>query len=363
MCTSLLYSDQAGAYYAGRTLELPMELPYFVSYLPKGTKFGSQADQHNVLQFESKYDVLGITIPNGKDDLKIIEGINEAGLNFSLLAYSGADGPMDVLGKDVAVLSAIDLGAWALSLFANVAEVKAALEQETVLVAPLPALGGEKPPFHYTMHDRSGASIVIEFSEGARRVYDNPVGVMTNGPRFDWHLTNLNNYTFLSNIDQTTGQFHGQSFAQPDSGIATAGLPASDTSVGRFVRAVYYSQFVEKAKNPTQAIQVLGHVMNKFDRTKGASVYKNDQPSVLDASAAKMTGLSTTNKPEYISEYTSWTTLTDLNQNLVYVRTYDSLNYVCLDIAKLKAAQGAKTVPLEAIKDLAGDATQLFLAK
>lgn len=363
MCTSLLYSDQTGSFYAGRTLELAMELPYLVSYLPKGTQFGSETDQSHVLTFESKYDIFGVTVPNGSvKDLKIVEGINEAGLNFSLLAYSGAEGPLSKLGDKEAPLSAIDLGAWALSLFSTVAEVKAALETETVLVMPFAALGGAKPPFHYTIHDRSGASIVIEFSDGERRVYDNPLGVMTNGPRFDWHLTNLNNYTFLSNIDQTSTQFGQVSLTQPDSGIATAGLPASDTSVGRFIRAVYYSQFAEKAANAEEAIQILGHVMNKFDRPKGASKYKSEHASVLSASAAKLSNSPNAEKPEYISEYTSWTTLIDLNQNKFYLRTYDSLNYVCFDLNAMASGKAPQNAPLKAVKAETGDATAKFLS-
>lgn len=59
-----------------------------------------------------------------------------------------------------------------------------------VLVA---VLGNATSPFHYALHDRSGASIVTEFSDGKQTVYDNPVGVMTNGPSLPWHLINLNN--------------------------------------------------------------------------------------------------------------------------------------------------------------------------
>ena len=40
-CTSLLYKDDNGASYAGRTMELPMSLPYEVSYYPSGSSFAS----------------------------------------------------------------------------------------------------------------------------------------------------------------------------------------------------------------------------------------------------------------------------------------------------------------------------------
>lgn len=106
-----------------------------------------------------------------------------------------------------------------------------------------------KTPFNYTLHDATDASIVIEFANGKQNIIDSPLGVMTNGPEFQWHQTNLNNYTFLSNKDRSTLNLNGVRLQQPDSGIATVAFPASDTSVGRFVRAVYYSQFAEKSKN------------------------------------------------------------------------------------------------------------------
>ncbi len=71
-----------------------------------------------------------------------------------------------------------------------------ALQAQPVLVTALLPLGLMKTPFHYTLHDVNGDSIVIEFANGQQHIYDNPLGVMTNGPEFPWHLTNLNNYTF-----------------------------------------------------------------------------------------------------------------------------------------------------------------------
>jgi choloylglycine hydrolase len=56
-------------------------------------------------------------------------------------------------------------------------------------------------PFDDVVNDANGASIVIEFHRGKLSLYDNPVMVMTNAPRFDWHLTNLDNSTVLSKID------------------------------------------------------------------------------------------------------------------------------------------------------------------
>lgn len=344
-CTSLLYKDESGAPYSGRTMELPMELPYQASFFPKGWTFDSDADKHAELSFEAKYAFVSLTVPDPlTKQLKVVEGLNEEGLSFSLLAFANTDGPKDMVANTQKVLAAVDLGAWALSQFKSVDEVKAALARQPVLVTPLLPLGLLKTPFHYTLHDARGASLVIEFADGKMQVLDNPLGVMTNGPEFSWHMTNLNNYTFLSNKDRSQLELAGVTFKQPDSGIATAGLPASNTSVGRFVRAVYYSTFAEKAKTPDRAVKTLAHVMNNFDRPRGITIDQRLTDGIENITAPGVVG-----SPMYSSEYTSWTALSDLRRLRFNVRTYDSLNYVEFDLAALKGQADHTSVALNTI--------------
>lgn len=344
-CTSLLYKDESGAPYSGRTMELPMELPYQASFFPRGWTFDSDADKHAELSFEAKYAFVSLTVPDPlTKQLKVVEGLNEEGLSFSLLAFANTDGPKDMVANTQKVLAAVDLGAWALSQFKSVDEVKAALARQPVLVTPLLPLGLLKTPFHYTLHDARGASLVIEFADGKMQVLDNPLGVMTNGPEFSWHMTNLNNYTFLSNKDRSQLELAGVTFKQPDSGIATAGLPASNTSVGRFVRAVYYSTFAEKAKTPDRAVKTLAHVMNNFDRPRGITIDQRLTDGIENITAPGVVG-----SPMYSSEYTSWTALSDLRRLRFNVRTYDSLNYVEFDLAALKGQADHTSVALNTI--------------
>lgn len=326
-------------------MELPMELPYQASYFPKGWAFDSEADKHATLPFQAKYAFISLTIPDPlTKQLKVVEGLNEQGLSFSLLAFASAKGPQDMTAKTQEVLAAIDLGAWTLSQFKDVGEVKAALQKQPVLVTALLPLGLLKTPFHYTLHDAGGSSLVIEFANGKMDVIDNPIGVMTNGPEFSWHMTNLNNYTFLSNKDQSQLELAGVNFQQPDSGIATAGLPASNTSVGRFVRAVYYSQYAEKAKTPDQAVTTLAHVMNNFDRPRGITIDNRLEDGIVNITAPGVVG-----HPMYSSEYTSWTALSDLRRLRFSVRSYASLNYIDFDLAALKDQTSHKSVALDTI--------------
>jgi penicillin V acylase-like amidase (Ntn superfamily) len=357
-CTSLLYRDAKGAAYAGRTMELPTELDYQVAFYPKGSSFSSQADQHEALEYAAEHAFLSITVPDPvTKDHKVVEGLNDQGLSFSLLAFASTQGPKDMSDKTLKVLSAIDLGSWALSQFATVDEVKAALEEQPVLVTALLPLDLLKSPFHYTLHDAKGHSIVIEFADGEQRVYDNPLGVMTNGPEFTWHLTNLNNYTFLSNIDRSELKLGGLHLKQPDSGIATAGLPASNTSVGRFVRAVYYSQFAEKAKTPDAALSTLAHVMNNFDRPRGITMDSRAKDEVQDKLDPGVTG-----HPMYTSEYTTWTALSDLGRLRLSIRLYDRLNYVTFDLHALKDQSIRMAVPLSQFADETADGTRALSA-
>lgn len=341
-CTSLLYSDAHDNAYAGRTLELPMELPYKVSYFPQGTTYGSQADKHHVLDFTGQNAFVSIGVPDPvSGDVKVIEGLNDKGLTFSLLAFPSAEGPTDMVDNTQAVLAAIDLGAWTLSQFDTVSAVKSALSEQPTMVTSL--LPGHllSTPFHYVIHDASGASAVIEFFNGEKNIIDNPLGVMTNGPEFSWHMTNMNNYTHLSNIDHSRLDAQGVRLEQPDSGIATAALPSSNTSVGRFVRAFYYANFAEKAETPERAITTLSQIMNNFDRPRGITIDNRFKDGI-----ANITAPGVHDNRVYTSEYTSWVTLTDLAQRKLYVRTYDSLNYMSIDLTELTDVEEVKHVSL-----------------
>ncbi|PVB62841.1 linear amide C-N hydrolase [Labrenzia sp. 011] len=364
-CTSLLYTDSKGKVYYGRTMELQMELPYHVVHFPKGTSFSSNAGEgHPPLKYESSHAILSITVPDvapdGKEkpklgDMKVVEGINDAGLTFSLLAYPSAEGPQKQVEMTKSILDVMDLGTWMLAQFETVAEVKSAIVKQPVVMEPVKVLKGALPPFHFVAHDKTGASIVLEFTDGKGAVHDNPVGVMTNGPEFQWHLTNLSNYSFLSNVDKESGSFNGFKVAQPDSGIATQGLPSSDTSVGRFVKAAYYSTYAQKVDDPDLAVKTTGHIMNNFDRPKNISVSNAGEGSALSSGLGADPNSTST-------EYTSWTTLADLDRGYYFIRTYEGINYSKFDTKKLFKQTVPLIMPLKTLDEVTDyDLTQKLI--
>ena len=50
---------------------------------------------------------------------------------------------------------------------------------------------------HWRIGEPSGREVVLEIVDGVPHFYENTVGVITNAPGFEWHLTNLSNYVNL----------------------------------------------------------------------------------------------------------------------------------------------------------------------
>lgn len=323
-CTSLRITDKNGNVYQGRTLEFPESpLKTSLTYFPKGHVFQHLAEDNKTqgLKYQAKYPILALTMPQNQNELyDCLDGMNAAGLSFSLNMYHHKG--LKALDQSV-YAQAIPyeaLGEWALANFATVAELKEGLKTAHIWSGIIEVLGLNSP-FHFIFYDKLNQCVVVEIKDGELAVYDNSIGVMTNGPEFPWHLTNLNNYTQLTNLDVPAAEVGGLQLIQPDSGIATHNVPSSNTSVGRFVKAFYYSSFANQVESPDEQIVELSHIMNNFDRPKNINLVK----SVMNG------------QPVTVREYTVWTTLKDLSRGLMYLRDYTKLNYTQYDFKQFEA--------------------------
>jgi len=356
-CTVLAIKDVNGNVYQGRTNEFAGQQPDDITYWPAGTKMESiTPDGKQGKTFNTKYGILAVTlfkmVPNAKQDT-VHEGVNDQGLTITANAMIN-EIPLAVSASPDKILAASDFGVWALGSFQNVAQVKQAIQNKEVDIwlPKIPSMANYMTPLHYAMYDKVGGNIVIEFAGGKLAVYDNPAYVMTNDPPLPWHLTNMNNYAYLTNIDKNAGQFNNLKVAASDSGGNMAGLPGIETSVGRFVKAAFYSNFVQKAKTPDQAIKTLSHVINNFDRPLDVSADKPGTVSKAEAFSAN----------KLSSESTYFTTMNDLSRNHFYLRTINSINFAKFDIRKMGALKQTKVVKFSAVNSLSNmDATELFL--
>ena len=355
-CTTMMMQDTKGNAYEARTMEWGGTLPDSLNYFPVGFPIQSVTpDGKPGLSFKTKHGFVAVSIKHlytNPKQVAVAEGANDQGLSLSLNAFFGASVP--ALGSDDSkVLSALDFGAWALGNFQNVAQVKQALANNEVNIwlPPLALVGNIKAPIHFALWDKTGAGIVVEFSKGKVNVYDNPVGVMTNGPEFPWHLENLNNYAQLTNLDRNSGTFGSLKVGPPDGGNALAGVPSTQIASGRFVKAAFFTTYVRKAKTPAEAIQTLSHVINNFDRPYDLSI----DPEGSNAESA-------TGSKGAVGEVTLFTTMNDLAQNQFYIRPINTINFSKVDLTKLTGVKEFKKVSLDQVAQLNGaDATSLFL--
>ena len=180
---------------------------------------------------------------------------------------------------------------------------------------------------------------------------------MTNGPTFPWHLTNLGNWTHLTNVDQSSAKFGSLDVHQPDSGIATASLPGSNTSVGRFIRATFYANFAEKVSDPDKAMLTLSRIMDNFDRPRGATT----NPSTEGGEGMKFQGIGG-NDSAPPTEYTVWTNMADLNRGKFFFRSYSAFNWTSFDLEALSEANEPRAMLASQLDTMGGDGTQALLA-
>lgn len=312
-CTSLRINDTKGNVYHGRTLEYSSDLPSSIIYYPADTVFDNKAPDFasQGLSYKAKYNILCIATPLNEEIDIPVEGINSAGLSGSLNMKTDSDLPALTPDQYPTSVAWALLMQWALANCASVADIKKQIKDINIWTESVLKI---KASAHFIFYDTTGASLVVEIADNTLHVIDNPTGVLTNGPEFNWHLTNLNNYTHLTNRDSNKNQLGNLLLKQPDTGIATALLPSSNTSVGRFVRAVFYSTFARKEETARLSMLELSHIMNKFDRPKNITESDQGEGGETDGN-------------DRVSEYTLWTTLTDLQSQEMYVRTYYNLNY------------------------------------
>jgi choloylglycine hydrolase len=126
-------------------------------------------------------------------------------------------------------LSPVDFPNWILSQFATIDEVRQSIEEKCAIIVPtvIDNWGDEPPPFHYVVYDKSGESIVIEPIEGKLTVHDNPLGVLTNSPNFDWHMTNY----YKTYDDQTIRVVHMGNFNKNGKGIKLLSTKSKQTII------------------------------------------------------------------------------------------------------------------------------------
>lgn len=337
-CTGIRLQAAGGAIVYARTLEFGSDLNSQVLFLPRNYEFtGTTASGKPGLTWSSTFAAIGL---NGYGYNVLIDGVNERGLAAGTFYMPGyADYESVIAETETRAIAPWEVVTWILTNFSTVDEVREALSGIKVAAAPLEGKLGV-PPLHYVAHDRNGNSLVIEYVDGRLTTFSNPIGVITNSPTFDWHLTNLRNYINLTATNVPPVDVHGIELSQLGQGSGLRGLPGDFTPPSRFVRAVALAQATESGQTGADAILSAFHVLDSFDIPRGA-VRPGDG----------------SNDPE---EYTQWTSACDLQSGKYCFHTYGNRRVRMVDLTKFDAeALQPVRVPLDdsaAIEELEPEA-------
>jgi choloylglycine hydrolase len=326
-CTGIRLTAKDGAVVTGRTLEFGVDLKSRVAIYPRGTAFsGSLSGGMKGVAFKSRYGIVGA---DGLGLPAIIDGLNDQGLYAGIFFFPGYATFTPVTAENAShSLANYQYTLWILANFATVAEVKAAFNTVSLAATPVEALGGPAPA-HFRVVDRTGAAVVIEQLNGTLKLFDDPLGVITNSPSFDWHITNLGNYIGLSPDIRPSITIDGQKISGFGQGSGFFGLPGDFTPPSRFVRAVAFEQTAVQPNTGADAVQQVFHILNNFDIPVG---------SVRDEVNGRR-----------VDEWTTWMSVDDL-QNLVFAyRTYSDQTLRSVDVRKALASAGTspRYVPME----------------
>lgn len=324
-CTDFQIKTTDGNVIIGRSMEFAIELDSEVLVYPRGESVTSTAPGGKEgLSWRSKYGFIAVTM-FGKEGIN--DGMNEEGLSFGYLWFGEAKYNKVAKDEISKALGITYLGSWILGNFSTVDEVKEAIKKVRVFEETFPTLD-MIPPLHVALHDAKGKSIVIEFIDGETVIYDNPLGVLTNSPSFDWHITNLRNYVNITAFDSKPITIGGMTIKSTGQGSGLIGMPGDWTSPSRFVRAVMFVNLADPVDKAEDGINLAEHILNTVDIPLG---------DIKDASSKELK-----------EGYTQWVVVKDLKDKIFYFRTYRNLSLRGIDMKKLNLNQGSKTrsIPL-----------------
>ena len=188
MCTAATYKTKD--FYFGRTLDYEISYGDRITVTPRGYAFDLRCGG----RIENHYAMIGMAcVMNGYPlyyDAVNEKGLCIAGLNFVGNAYYNKP----AAGKEnIAQFELIPL---ILGKCATLDEARRLLESINITDTPF---SDDLPvaQLHWIIADNGGC-ITLEAVKDGLKVYDNPVGVLTNNPPFETQMFNLNNYMHLS---------------------------------------------------------------------------------------------------------------------------------------------------------------------
>ena len=259
MCTAIAYKTKD--HYFGRNLDYEFAYNQTVTITPRNYPFTFRRTG----EMKTHYAMIGMAYVQ-EDYPLYYDATNEKGLSIAGLNFpKNADYKPEQAGKDN--VAPFEFIPWILGQCANVGEAREKLSRLNMLnedfSAALPL-----SPLHWIISDRE-ESIAVESVKEGLKVYDDPVGVLTNNPTFDYHITNLANYMSLNAEDPKNNFAKGLELSPYSRGMGSLGLPGDMSSASRFIKAAFTLANSVSGETEEERISQFFHILASVEQQRG----------------------------------------------------------------------------------------------
>ncbi len=299
MCTTLNFTKKD--HYFGRNLDLDFSYGEEVCVMPRNFPLEFKLKE----TIKNHYAMIGMaTVVNNIPlfyDATNEHGLSMAGLNFPENAhfFEAQD------GKDN--ITPFEFIPWILSQCKTTQDAKTLLNRINLVNIPfdqnLPL-----SPLHFIISDKNN-SLVVESMKTGLHIHNNPTGVMTNNPPFEYHLFNLNNYRNL-NIQNGENHFsQNLNLINYCQGLGAVGLPGDVSSMSRFVRAVFLKENAVCEESENSCVSQFFHMLSFVQMPRGVCKVPNGKYDI-----------------------TIYSSCVNTDKGLYYYTTYDNRQINCVNM-------------------------------
>ena len=299
MCTAVSYNSKYS--YFGRNLDLERSYGECVVVTPRNYNFFMRT----LPKLESHYAMIGMATVV-EDYPLYYEATNETGLSMAGLNFpDNAHYNAYTEGKDN--VTPFELIPYILGKCRNISEAEDLLCNINLVNINF---SSELPlsPLHWIISDKE-KSVTVESVKEGLKVYDNPYGVLTNNPPFDYHLMNINNYMGLHEGFAENRISQNKNMLNYSLGMGALGLPGDYSSASRFVRAVFIKEKSPCFESERESVSHFFHILGGVAMPKGCVMTKSGE-----------------------CEYTRYSSCCNADKGIYYYTTYNNSAVTSVDM-------------------------------
>ena len=285
MCTAATYKTKD--FYFGRTLDYEFSYNEEIAITPRNYQFNFR----NKESITNHYAIIGMAYVADNYPL-YYDAINEKGLGIAGLNFVG-NAHYNEPQQEKDNIAQFEFIPWILSQCATTKEARRLIEKINLLNVPF------------------SAQLPVEAVRDGIKIYDNPVGVLTNNPPFDKQLFALNNYMNLSNKSPKNSFAQNLELQQYSRGMGAIGLPGDLSSQSRFVRVAFVKMNSVSGEDENESVSQFFHILNSVDQQRGCCQLDDGK-----------------------YEITIYTSCCNATKGIYYYTTYDNHQITAIDMHK-----------------------------